>query len=745
MKIPKVLLSLFLILTVFCFIGCDLFNSGDPGSSDTDSDGDGYSDYDEINLYNFDESTNPLKFNPYIADIPKLVIEMNSVPSVEVHTTYNGETSTSISATCSSTSEDSLTESKSSSSASSLTRTLGVSVTGTKNFGISSGVASGSVSVEVSGGWEWYQETSNSYGADVASSYSEYYEEAEEKSETEGYSLDGGEIKVSVDIKNDGNISFTLEDITLSAIKVYPNNSGNYVMALATLEYDGSSGFPSTTIAPGETKNNCVFSGELSTDEALGLLSDMTNLTIQVSTYEVVDANGVAFAHNMTLIDASTSTINIDYGIYSSYAPKQFKVSNNFSDGDTVTLKSILDDVLKIAYTEGESNFNDTTQTGLTSIQGNSCTDSGFWMICHSYYDSSSASDEVSQIYTPLASYTLDDIEVDLGDTVSMVFVEDKDFDGLTDREEFAYGTDDEDIDTDDDGTSDYDEIQNGTDPRSDGSDEEDDVTSVNNVSSFSSIPSNGKNYMEWVLPSDAYRAVLVRSESDLSHFSLEYGDSVDIGEKSLHGTLVNILYVGDGSSANDPITPPHNYYYKLFVQNSHNYFSSGVTRYIKYPIKVTVKLQDIIGERLRDGDYDGGSVELTWNIALLSPRTGEWVTIERAAVADSSYAVVPEKAERSSFSPTYFNKGASYTFDLYRGEQFAFTINSVAELDRSIGDSDDDEPGYYGSAYNYYVTYSADNYASWEKTYNIIFDDKKGDDVGNCVLTFVMDFACSN
>ncbi len=52
-----------------------------------DTDGDGLSDYIECVEYAFDPSNNPYKYNPLVADVPKLGIIITSPPSVSLHLT----------------------------------------------------------------------------------------------------------------------------------------------------------------------------------------------------------------------------------------------------------------------------------------------------------------------------------------------------------------------------------------------------------------------------------------------------------------------------------------------------------------------------------------------------------------------------------------------------------------------------------------------------------------------------------
>ena len=49
-----------------------------------DTDGDGFDDFQEVIEYGFNPANNNFRFNPLIADVPKLAIEVTSVPSVNL-------------------------------------------------------------------------------------------------------------------------------------------------------------------------------------------------------------------------------------------------------------------------------------------------------------------------------------------------------------------------------------------------------------------------------------------------------------------------------------------------------------------------------------------------------------------------------------------------------------------------------------------------------------------------------------
>lgn len=63
---------LFYVLMVFVLFSCDIIKDTVNLEEQVDSDGDGYTDNEEINEYLHSMEINPVKFNPFIADIPDI-------------------------------------------------------------------------------------------------------------------------------------------------------------------------------------------------------------------------------------------------------------------------------------------------------------------------------------------------------------------------------------------------------------------------------------------------------------------------------------------------------------------------------------------------------------------------------------------------------------------------------------------------------------------------------------------------
>ena len=71
-----------LVLIAITF-SCSYFSLGEESDSQAlDSDGDVYTNEEELNNYNFDPENNPLKLNPFIAELPKIEIRQTTLPTI---------------------------------------------------------------------------------------------------------------------------------------------------------------------------------------------------------------------------------------------------------------------------------------------------------------------------------------------------------------------------------------------------------------------------------------------------------------------------------------------------------------------------------------------------------------------------------------------------------------------------------------------------------------------------------------
>lgn len=606
-------LAYLLVVIVFIF-SCDIFNEEkeEEKKTEVDSDGDGYTDDQEINLYKHSMDVNPLKFNPLIADLPGISFDLTAVPRIllisEDSTVDISTTETSIS----NTSGSSLSNSHTSSIATTESHTMGVEVSAEASWD------GGSVTVTGS-----YEETKTT---EVSSSNTSEVREDRSRTLQDFYALEtqkqntitGGKLVVSLKIINTGNIAYTLRSMTLIAYTFDPY-SGAY-KPIGTLETDGESGFQPQTLKVGESKP-MIFSLETTTREALGLLSANGSIVIKPSTYEIVDENDVSFAHNDTLVSASTFSLMIDYGPKHGVPTEYYRISDS-SNNDS------LDKVFKNIL--GTTNFS-SNETGLRKFRDLEVDDTanGGWMIVHTYNEDGK---NKKKYYHPFKSYSIEDIKPVRGDSVLVMYFEDRDGDGLFSGEEFIYGTSDNDADSDDDGLNDKEEVEVGAIPLIKDSDRDglldgDDETPVAatppeklNISrsqqfTFNWETNETKRY-------DKVHVLISDIEFDESFNNLE---AIPQETNNLKVITLDSTYLENNSSYSDPLyilSKKYNsyYYYKFVTENlTINKFTSSGTITVLTDTKMKVEITYMFFDNI---EAEGGNEksEFSWYLTMEGP-----------------------------------------------------------------------------------------------------------------------------
>jgi|GEM_PF-2373577 len=388
-----------------------------------DTDGDGYSDYEEVITRGFNTAQN-FKFNPRIADLPKLKLAITSEPIVTLSVTKSGSSEThNLKNTTTGTVE---------SSERSYTGGFAVELTGSTKEGFST---------TVSTDHHW-----------TKSNTKETYDTVEQTTGSvtlEGWEKTGGSLSSTVKVSNEGNRAFTLTYLLLNASMT--NASGQRV-PIGSLSLEGVSSFPNDSLEPLASTGDLIFSNSaLFPNVAEELLLKSKSISLEISSYDIADKEGVSMAYIQEQAQAQGAQIIIDYANHK--LPLDLIVATNFNpDVPGATLATLLSDILKLDVIL--SNYG-----SVKSLNGVSDGDkaNAKWVIIHDAYDGVSSS---AKLYDATQSaYKLEDIMVRAGDKIALVYLEDDDGDGLGIRQELALGTDPTLSDTDGDGLSDYDEI----------------------------------------------------------------------------------------------------------------------------------------------------------------------------------------------------------------------------------------------------------------------------------------------
>ncbi len=427
----------------------------------SDSDGDGISDYDEVVEYGFSPENNNYKFNPLIADTPKVRVEITSPPSIALLYTEGtttgvaAETAHGTSTTVGSTQSVSSTNSQ----AVEYTETVGGSVTVGAEAGFPGGV-SGSVEATVSyeSSVATTSETSHTWSQEQTQENGRTLSQALTREATESIEISGGVLATTVDVVNEGDVAFTLSNVALSAYMITPGRD-SILSPVGGLNVDTTqTSFPQFTYAPGQQNGPFVFVNDgLDTATATSLLADSSSLSLQVVAYELTDENGRSFTHNQTEIAARTATILIDYndmsGDFDANTIERYQVATNI---DAERLRIGADEALREILNVP---FEVDAKGSLESVRGlaSNADTNGHWVVVHK--STNGIADTIEQKSASREDYQLSDIELRSGDILHLVYVEDADGDGLGSRLEAVSGADPSNPDTDEDGLQDGDEV----------------------------------------------------------------------------------------------------------------------------------------------------------------------------------------------------------------------------------------------------------------------------------------------
>lgn len=397
-----------------------------------DTDGDGESDFREVVDLGFDPSVNPYRYNPRVADLPRLSVDVVTTPIIGAIFEDSNSTSQDIGTTRSQSQTSSTASSYGGSVALGLESTVTASASPFK-------IAEVSVKASVT--------TTVSYNRTNSTENQTAWEQMRSSGIEESTNYTGGYARVGVVISNEGHIPFTLEQVSLSATQA--TLGPDAFEPFGVLDFDGGSGFPATSLSGGQATGNLVFEkSDIDLGTVRRMLTASRSISVEPALFELTDINGQPFAFQEAEVASRTAKVLIDYG---PYAPAEFYQVATNSDPTVAgqQLDDLLADVLQIAYTEGAGGL-----AGLRSV----VTGGGRWIITRRR-DNGTAFD-VETFDPDAAPYTVGAINVRAADEILIVYAEDIDGDGIGLREEFANGTDPTSADTDSDGRSDFEELR---------------------------------------------------------------------------------------------------------------------------------------------------------------------------------------------------------------------------------------------------------------------------------------------
>ena len=330
--------------------------------------------------------------------------------------------------------------------------------------------ATGSITATVGAGW------SMTFGSDQSQSVSRNWNNAETYARSKGVTINGGRIKIDVELINNSTVNVTLLNpmIRLSATEFGLSTLSSEIGELTLFTGDGISGDNEVTIPflAGSNRVTRQFGINLSNPDIIekvaknscGLKAQLTNIRFKTSLGEADTL--------MANIYRRTSEVIIDFG-QSVASPNNLikqrvasrAIYNDFYTNQTDRyLSSSLFDLLNTAGVTPIIGT-DSGATGITEINGvkNGVLKNGIWsVVCQATPDS------LRMYSTKFTSYDPRTIRVGMSSVISCVYDTDIDGDGLPTRVEAVLGTDDTKTDTDGDSISDRDEFmgwRRGPDP----------------------------------------------------------------------------------------------------------------------------------------------------------------------------------------------------------------------------------------------------------------------------------------
>ncbi len=440
-----------------------------------DTDADGFSDFDEVVTLGFDPDGNRLRFNPLIADTPKIAITLLSAPEVQINYSETNGNTTSISTSRSESSSSSFTRSDSSESTNSFERsyTVGIETEVTAAYPPS---ASATLSFEAT--QTFSQENTTSWSEEQTNENTNALEKAEAFETSKEISAGDGQVAIVARIVNSGNLSYSVENLILSST-YYDASLSRPVLPVGNMDFDTVSGaFPSITLGPDQATGPLNFIAKnINLQTVKRLLGNSEGLTVKPSIFNLLDVNGDAYNFNLAGIQAQNAMLTVDFGTSSGRSPINEWIAVNGDPAAKISIQDALTSVLGLGVSTSAVPGVISGVDGINNMPISTADpygDKGVWVIVHA---SNAGTNEYNttvyttpeqltrllilnpQISNMVTSYDLSMISLRGGDFLSLSYIQDSDLDGVGDRDEFFYRTDVLLSDTDGDGLTDGQEI----------------------------------------------------------------------------------------------------------------------------------------------------------------------------------------------------------------------------------------------------------------------------------------------
>ena len=360
-----------------------------------DTDGDGMSDYEEIVLHSFNPMSNPLRFNPRVADVPLMTVRVTGPPLISLTlTATDGETWSYETAQ---TIDENITVSLSTSEQDSFSSTFGNSESIDSQVTVEfrdeplaapanaqnapdlvpEALANdlplpvaldpgGPDAIVLTNGITSTVDRSNTQGVTLSFTAQQTWglrralTFAQAYSRSHTLSASGGVLEVLVEIANRGNVAFPISNLVLSASLV---TAGGVEVPLGNLDINTRLfAYNPYSLLPGAQHGPVNFSRDLLTLEQVEALAlNAQGLKLRVGVFELADADGKSYVFDSQTTFARTATVDIDYG--DERPRERHLVATNLDSAlPGVTMRRVFDEILRIP-------FSSDPKMGLTSVR----------------------------------------------------------------------------------------------------------------------------------------------------------------------------------------------------------------------------------------------------------------------------------------------------------------------------------------------------------------------------------------
>jgi hypothetical protein len=371
-----------------------------------DTDGDGRNDFEEAVTLAFDPDSDPYRFNPRVADVPQMAVAIVGPPVVTVQTTDSNGTVHTLEASRSDTVTTSVTDSRSQTNARSdsfsftntatAERSLTLPLPPPRIFPEDAGDGEAAAepdddeqtgSITLTDSVSTSVNPSTTFLTSVQFSEDQMRENAQTATYTESYAQShdvtaiAGLLKLATVIRNDSHVAFRVTNVILAA--AFIDQSGA-VVPIQNLVIDQGlvTSFQPFSLGPGEATGILTFTSiPLTLDTTDMLLGNARALQVRLATYEIDDANNKSLAFSAEEVDAKTATVVIDYGPVR--PPDIFQVATDLDPSSPgVTAAKALREILRIPYVEDGAG-------AVASVRAIGADAGAAWRVAHVHRDGS--------------------------------------------------------------------------------------------------------------------------------------------------------------------------------------------------------------------------------------------------------------------------------------------------------------------------------------------------------------------